>query len=229
MTASPAAGEHGTVPGLAAGSRIQMEVHTSRGMEEHVSQVESVRGAVVEVQVPISQRQQRPLQLGAKVIASYSNHGKTGQFTARVAGHSRDGTSVYLESAAPLQARDRRDGFRLQMPMTPKNVRRLVPGTAEPEWRPDNAEYTVVDISEGGACLHTTSDTAAGETVELLIDLYEQGELTAHLKVLNVEEHEGYRLRRLHCRLADLSRTDRNRIARFLVRKQIELRRSGRL
>lgn len=226
---APASAAIEAPPGLAPGTRLEMTVSTSRGVEKHVSQVEAVDGPRIEVQVPIHHRQLRPLQLGAKVTASYTIHTRTEQFAAEVVGHSGDGALVYLENCGRLGPGERRTAFRLEVAIVPQSVRRLVPGDEGPEWVPDRARYAIADLSEGGARLQTKGDLASGDTVELLLDLADQGQLAAKLNVIASDEREGYSLRQLHCRFVELSNTDRNRVARFLLRRQIQLRRDGRL
>jgi c-di-GMP-binding flagellar brake protein YcgR len=55
-------------------------------------------------------------------------------------------------------------------------------------------------------------------------------EFTARMIVTGVEDPAaGRRNRRVHCHFTDISRADREKVAKFLMRRQLEMRRRGQL
>jgi c-di-GMP-binding flagellar brake protein YcgR len=95
---------------------------------------------------------------------------------------------------------------------------------------PELVEGTIVDLSEGGCCFSTRSFAMPGERFGLHAVLPEAGEIHARMRVTFIRDPQpGNRNRRLHCEFTDIGRADRDIIARYLMRRQLEMRRRGQL
>lgn len=231
MTASPrpATANHrkrGLVPGI----KLQLEYTTARRSERTTTTVEEVTNDRIGILVPIVQLSYRSLPIGTPVAATYAFREKTWQFTSEVIGHSADQKIDYLAVPAEIHSTDRRAAFRLQTALRPSVIFRLV---VDPERSDEDAarfEGSVVDLSEGGLCLSTRAHVEPGERLGIEVELPEGGTLLARLRVLEIEHPAAGRVnRRLHCQFLSIREADRDRIARFLLRRQQEMRRRGQL
>jgi len=149
-------------------------------------------------------------------------------FVTEVEGHSDDGLFEYLRLPGAIESTERRRNFRLPAAIRPESLYRLVVDSETDE--PDLLEGTVVDLSEGGCCISTRSFAAPGERLGLQAILPEAGEIQARMRVTFVRDPQpGNRNRRLHCEFTDISRAHRDVIARYMMRRQLEMRRRGQL
>lgn len=224
----------GVVPGL----KIQLELNVGNRTELYASQVEDVDGERLGVLVPMVRLQRRPLPSGSLVRVSFVHNKRRRRFVTEVVGHSANGMVDYLQLPPRVEDSDRRQSFRLDTNLKPRHLYRLViepqpeDETAEAPGNEDSAALpgVVVDISEGGICLSTRAAIERGDRLGILVDLPEVGELQAHLQVSGVEDPTRERLnRKVHCKFTGLTRRERDLIARFLMRRQLELRRRGQL
>lgn len=230
----------GVVPGL----KIQLELNVGNRTELYASQVEDIDGERLGVLVPIIRLQRRPLPSGSVVRVSFVHNRRRRRFVTEVVGHSQNGMVDYLQLPPRVEDSDRRQAFRLDANLKPRHLYRLVIEArehAESQDGNDSDEASltddaaalpgvVVDISEGGVCLSTRAIVSRGERLGLVVDLPEAGELQAHLQVTGVEEPSRERLnRKVHCKFTGLTRRERDLVARFLMRRQLELRRRGQL
>jgi c-di-GMP-binding flagellar brake protein YcgR len=231
MTALPHPGaashrKRGLVPGV----KLNIEYTTARRSETTVTTVEEVLDDRIGILVPMVQRAYRPMPVGTSVCATFQFRGKTWQFNSEVIAHDPEQRVDYLAAPRELHSTDRRHAFRLQTALRPECIFRLV---VDPDRSDEDAvrfDGAVVDLSEGGLCLSTRAHVDLGERLGIELKLPEGGTLLARLRVITVEEPADGRMnRRLHCQFIGIRDGDRDRIARFLMRRQQEMRRRGQL
>lgn len=217
----------GLVPG------IVLRLHVARGGHEETlsTVVEHVTRERIEVLAPMHRRTLRPLPVGTHVGVEYSHQRKEWKFASQVTGRTADAAYEYLALPESIESTERRGRFRLATSLPPSEaflIRGNIDGdglTLQPLTR-----ALITDLSEGGLCLSCQGRVLVGERVRIRAQLGGAGEIAAEALVLGVEEpRAGYVVRRLHCRFVDISRADSDRIARYLVRRQLELRKGGRL
>jgi c-di-GMP-binding flagellar brake protein YcgR len=166
------------------------------------------------------------------VEVNYTHRNRWLQFITEVKGHSKDGQLDYLAMPRKVESSDRRRYFRLQTAIKPICVFRIVVGEASGEGDAEQAtlEGSVIDLSEGGLCLSTRDKASLGERLGVQMHLSESGDLTVRMRVTSIDEPETGRInRKLHCEFTGITLGDRDRIARYLMRRQIEMRRRGQL
>ena len=213
--------------GLLPGITLRLDVSSGEAGETYVTRVEEVDGRIA-ILVPMRGLRPRPFATGTLVHAHYIHQQKRWMFITEVEGHSDDGMFEFLRLPAAIESTERRRNFRLPSAIRPESIYRLVVD-AETE-DPELIEGTVVDLSEGGCCISTRSLAIPGERLGLHAILPEAGEIHARLRVNIVRDPQpGNRNRRLHCEFTDISRAHRDVIARYMMRRQLEMRRRGQL
>lgn len=213
--------------GLLPGITLRLDVSSGEAGETHVTRVEEVDGRIA-ILVPMRGLRPRPFATGTLVHAHYIHQQRRWMFITEVEGHSDDGMFEFLRLPAAIESTERRRNFRLPSAIRPESIYRLVVD-AETE-DPELIEGTVVDLSEGGCCISTRSLAIPGERLGLHAILPEAGEIHARLRVNIVRDPQpGNRNRRLHCEFTDISRAHRDVIARYMMRRQLEMRRRGQL
>lgn len=213
--------------GLMPGITLRLDVSSGGEGETHVTRVEGVEENIA-ILVPMRGLRPRPFTAGTLVHAHYVHQQKRWMFVTEVEGHSPDGMFEYLRLPAAVESTERRRNFRLPAAIRPESIYRLVVDAETEE--PELLEGTVVDLSEGGCCISTRSFAIPGERLGLNALLPEAGEIQARMRVNTVRDPErGNRNRRLHCEFTDISRAHRDVIARYMMRRQLEMRRRGQL
>jgi c-di-GMP-binding flagellar brake protein YcgR len=217
--------------GLVPGLTLHLEFTVGERLEATVTQVQEVDAASVTVLVPMQRLRKRPIPAGQAVGASYVHQRVQFRFVSSVRSHSEDGELEVLDAPRVIRSSERRGAFRLTTALRPSALYRLVVDRDRPiEDGQDALEGMVVDVSEGGVCLSTRFDATIGERFGMQVDLPVVGRITTRLRVAGIEEPlDGRRNRRIHCAFIELGRADRERIARYLMRRQLELRRRGQL
>lgn len=214
--------------GLLPGITLRLDVSAGNNGETHVTRVEDVSDSHIAILVPMRGLRPRPFGAGTLVHAQYFHQQKRWMFVTEVEGHSEDGMYEYLRLPGSIENSERRHNFRLPAAIKPESVYRLVVDADTEE--PELIEGTIVDLSEGGCCLSTRSLGLPGERLGLHAILPEAGEIRARMRVNFVRDPmPGNRNRRLHCEFTDISRADRDIIARYMMRRQLEMRRRGQL
>ncbi|MBA4181005.1 MAG: hypothetical protein C0506_10495 [Anaerolinea sp.] len=218
----------GLIPGVVL--RLDVTVHGQR--ESHVTAVEDVTEDGIAVLTPMKQLRARPFATGTLVHASYINGRRQWKFVTEFSGTSPDGAVSHLRLPAVVESSERRSAYRLETAVRPLAIYRLVINsheTARAEGA-DSIQATIVDLSEGGLCFTSRQSFVRGERLGLQAELPNAGQIHARLRVTAVDEPErGNVNRRMHCQFTDISLTDRDRIARYLMRRQLEMRRRGQL
>ncbi|MCC6381751.1 MAG: PilZ domain-containing protein [Dehalococcoidia bacterium] len=217
--------------GLTPGLSLQMHALLGVAPEMYRTRVEEVDTRGVGVLVPMRRLRARPLPWATPFRAYYVYRGTRRTFDTELTGSSEDCSLQYLALPACIQSVERRGLFRLETILPLSALRRVACTPEEQEevsLLPEGA--TLVDLSEGGVGLRTSEAVLPGEILEVALTLPAAGELLARVRVLSTEEPpEGYSFRRLHCQFLGLTRADRDKVGRFLIRRQLEMRRSGRL
>lgn len=220
------------VQGLLPGLTLRMALSRREDADALVTRVEDVSDERIEVLVPMQKLRPRPLAAGTIVHAAYVHQRKRFRFVTEVLGHSADGELEYLRAPGLIESSERRGTFRLETSIKPSSLYRLVidPNNMSEDDQP-NIEGTVVDLSEGGLCFSTPAALQAGERLGIQAAVGEAGaDIRARMLVTSVDEPRmGQRNRRVHCKFTDISVADKDKVARYLMRRQIEMRRRGQL
>ncbi len=228
----PARNDRERADGLAPGLALNIRYEASSGLQHIMTRVEEVFEDGLAVLVPMEKLQRRPLPSGREVEVHYTHRNRWLQFMTEVTGHSKDGHFDYLAMPRRVESSDRRRFFRLQTAIKPTCIFRIVVGEETEDGGAEQAMLTgsVTDLSEGGLCLSTRDRAAIGERLGVQMHLAESGDLVVRMRVASIEEPEAGRSnRRLHCEFTGITLGDRDRIARYLMRRQIEMRRRGQL
>lgn len=214
--------------GLLPGLTLRLDVSSGGEGESHVTRVEDVDQSHIAILVPMRGLRPRPFSAGTLIHAHYVHQQKRWMFVTEVEGHSEDGMYEFLRLPGAIESTERRRNFRLPAAIRPDSLYRLVieADTAEE----DPLDGTIVDLSEGGCCISARGFALPGERLGVLATLPEAGEIRARMRVTFVREPSpGNRNRRLHCEFTDITRSDRDTIARYMMRRQLEMRRRGQL
>jgi len=218
--------------GLLPGTSLRLHVdQQDSGDVVLATVVEMITGDRLEVLVPIFQRRMRPIAPGTVVRCEYFHRRKLHRFFSETLGHSADRAYEYLATPEDIEVRERRDAFRLETSIRPHELTRIVGGygfdggaAGEP------IPATITDISVGGLCLMSSARFTAADRLSVHADLGDSGVFAALLRVVSIDPPPpGYRNRRVHCQFAEISKRDRDRIGRYLMKRQIEQRRDGTL
>lgn len=213
--------------GLLPGITLRLDVSSGGAGETHATRVEDVDGRIA-ILVAMRGLRPRPFPIGTLVHAHYIHQQKRWMFLTEVEGHSDDGMFEYLRLPVAIESTERRANFRLPAAIKPESIYRLVVDAETEE--PELLEGTIVDLSEGGCCFSTRSSAMPGERLGLHASLPEAGEIHARMRVNFVRDPQpGNRNRRLHCEFTEISRMCRDVIARYMMRRQLEMRRRGQL
>lgn len=215
--------------GLLPGTALRIEVSTREGAETYATRIEDVDAEQIAILVPMRGLRPRPLPVGTLVRSIYIYRQKRWRFLTEVIGHSPDGTWEYLRLPADIDCNERRRNYRLQVAIKPARVYRILVNPDQPE-SADDIDGTIVDLSEGGCCIASKAFAMAGERIGIEAHLPEAGDIAVRARIVAIREPErGYRMRRLHCEFIDPPRAMRDLIARYLMRRQLEMRRRGQL
>ena len=99
---------------------------------------------------------------------------------------------------------------------------------AAPSQIAEFAECVVVDLSAGGVCVVSAAPANEGDWLGIELNMPPLGELAARMRVVRLEvPRPGGRKHRLHCAFVGLSGHDQDRVHRFLLHRQLALRRWG--
>ena len=217
--------------GLVPGTTLRMEVAARGLVESLATRVEEVDGEVIGVLVPIVRLKPRPSAAGTVVHAQYLFRNRRWTFESAVTGHSPDGTVEFLAAPKEIDSHERRASYRLETALKPKALYRLVVDAATVADDDDGQIVgTVVDLSEGGVCLSTRESLRQGERLGIQLDLPHVGKIHARMRVQGVDSPRRDQVaHRVHCIFTDIGLSDRDRVARYVMRRQIEMRRRGQL
>lgn len=219
--------------GLEAGLTIRVEAMVGRQVQTYATVLDEVEDETLRVLVPMHRLQPHPFPSGPILHCEYFFRDRRWRFATEAQPWS-PGTDVqYLAHPAGIEDADRRDYFRLHTALKPISVYRVLLDTENlASAAPPALELTctVVDLSEGGLCLSSRTPAAVGEWLGIHAELPQAGELKARMRVVSVSEPSyGNRNYRIHCVFADITLAERDKIARFLMRRQLEMRRLGQL
>lgn len=217
--------------GLVPGLPLRLEVSVGDHVECYATRVEEMHEDALSVLVPMVRLRTRSLPVGTVIHAEYLFRSRRCRFVTEVAAHSADGLHEILHLPASIETIERREYFRLKTALHPESVYRLVIDVErEPGEDCDLDDCTIVDLSEGGVCLSSRAGVSDGERLGIQFQLPRIGVINARLRVLRADEPaRGQLNRRVHCMFTDIRLADRDRIARYLMRRQLEMRRRGQL
>ena len=215
--------------GLLPGTTLQIALSTT-GEDALVTQVEAVSEEQIDVLVPMRELQLRPLEPGELLRANYAHGDKRFRFVTEVLGTAPEGAIQFLRTPGIIETFERRGMFRLQTSIRPLSLYRLV---VDPERLGDDDGQlagVVIDLGEGGLCLSSPVAVCERERLGIHLSLGEAGEFMARMQATEVTgPGAGQRNYRIHCRFSHISTANADRIARYLMRRQLEMRRRGQL
>jgi c-di-GMP-binding flagellar brake protein YcgR len=134
--------------------------------------------------------------------------------------------AVVIEHPAEADYSERRQFYRLLTTIEPRYAARIGAEGEELE----RLGARILDISGGGLQLHLRSWVPVGSRLRLIFTLDDDPQdVDAFMTVLSVVRPGSSRspVYRVHCRFVDLPRTERERVVRFIFRKQIDFRKKG--
>jgi c-di-GMP-binding flagellar brake protein YcgR len=200
-------------------------------VECYATRLEGLQGDMLAVLVPMVRLQSRRLAAGSAVRAEYLFRNRRCRFVTRVLGHSADGLEEFLSLPGSIETVEHRQYFRLQTALRPLSVFRLVVDSQRGQDDNDRLnECTIIDLSEGGACLSSQAIVREGERLGMQFHLPRVGRINTRMRVLRIDDPgSGKRNRRMHCMFTDIRLSDRDLIARYLMARQLEMRRRGQL
>ena len=217
--------------GLRPGTALRLNVDLGDRVETFATRVEDVEERVLTVLTPMQRFRDRPILRGTAVHALYTYEKRLYGFVTESLGVSVDGDFQYLRPPDAIESTDRRRAFRLAESLRPESVYRLIVDPARSD-EPGGLilKCTIVDISEGGVCLSSRHPAVDGECLGIHVDLPAVGDLKLRMRVVGTEPPpKGQFNHRIHCVFVDLGRFERDRIARYLMKRQLDLRQRGRL
>jgi len=232
MGASPPARKDGfSAQGLVPGVPLRLEVSVGDHVECYATRVEDLSSDGLAVLVPMVRLRARHLAVGSVVRAEYLFRSHRCRFVSRVSSHSHDGLEEILSLPESIETVEHRRYFRLQTALRPQSVFRLViDGRREQDGNGGLDDCTIVNLSEGGVCLSSRVAVGEGERLGMQFQLPRAGRLNVRMLVVRVDERRsGERNRRVHCVFTGIRLSDRDGIARYLMARQIEMRRRGQL
>lgn len=216
--------------GIVPGMTLRISYVAGEAMEECTTLVEEVTPDRIGVAVPIFRLRERPLPRSVPLWAAFTFRERQWRFVTYVVGRSPAGDLQYLAAPEEVESADRRRYFRLPTALRPASLFRLVLEANDATVAPE-IDGTVVDLSEGGCCISTRDDAVrAGELLGIELELPHVGRIVGRLRVVSIDEPTRQRRnRRLHCEFIGASLSMRDRIARYVIRRQLEMRRRGQL
>ena len=215
----------GIMPGLA----LRLEALIGDRVESYATSVEEVGREHITVLMPMRGRVPRAFAAGTVLSAEYRHQGRDWVFNCTSRGATPDQHGLMLSLPKFVEHSERRNAFRLPLAIKPKSIYRVV---VDPESdAPEQLTATIVDLSEGGICMSTRDPLTVGEWLGLDFELAPREPLLARMRVVAIDDplKGSGSVRKVHCAFADIRLADRDRIARFLIKKQLELRRNGQL
>lgn len=139
-------------------------------------------------------------------------------------GEQTQGAMV-LDHPVAADETERRQFYRLLTTITPRYASRVNATGDELE----RIDARILDLSGGGMQLHTREWVPVGSRIRLIfaLDQDPQEVDTCVLGLSVVRPGPRRSLYRVHCRFVDLPRAERERLVRFIFRKQLDFRQRG--
>lgn len=217
--------------GLVPGVIIELEAVVNGANLRQSTRIEDVGEDSLSTAVAVEFLEPRPLELGADVACLYVYQEQAWNFTSEVVGHSADGLLNLLALPDDAETVERRRFFRLPMILSAERVYRVLPKTDHLD-EEDLGEFdaTILDLSEGGLELSSRTPINVGDTLGAETSLPGVGRIEAHLTVIRVRKPDRHRVNyRAACTFTRIQNSHRQRIANYLMSRQIEMRRKGQL
>ena len=217
--------------GIVPGATVQLEAVVNGTTKRQTTRIEDVTDEAVAVLVAIEQLRARPLASGVKVVGAYVHREQPWTFTSEVIGHSEDGMCDLLALPDDAASGERRRFFRLPMVLPIQHIRRILPPTEHlDEQMGPEFDATILDLSEGGLQLSTRTPVHTGDSLEMKTALPGSGIISGRLKVVRAQAPTPHRRNyRAACRMIKIGWESRDTIAKYLMSRQLEMRRRGQL
>jgi len=217
----------GILPGLS----LRLEVVMGDRVESFATRVEEVAADHLAVLVPMMRLEHRPIAPGTPVQVAYVHNRRPWRFSSHSKGTTPGGEFQLLGLPTSVESLDRRRTFRLDTTLRPLSVYRLLVDPARTE-EPGGLVLpcSITDLSEGGVSLSSRAPASAGEWLGLHLALPGGREVKSRMRAVLVQPPApGNRNYRIHCVFADVSRSDADAIGRYLISRQVQMRRGGQL
>lgn len=215
--------------GLAPGRSLRLEAERGGRVEEFATQVDEVTRDAVRVLALVPGGTLGDIPPATPVHVVYEHAETRWHFSSWSLGRDAEPGLFLVALPAAIEPFEQRQSFRLATFFRPVAVLRLDATPARAR-QPGGLflDTMVIDLGVDGVCLSTTSPAARGERLGVHLRL--DSDVRAHLRVLAVERPPtGQRRWRLHCSFERMHAGDQERLARYIARRQIEMRRRGQL
>lgn len=217
--------------GLRPGVRLHIEAQRGSCVETAATRLEELTGDGLHILPLVRGRERTRIEPAARLHVMYEHDDKRYHFHSSWLGTEASGELHLIALPAHIEPFERRRWFRLITFIRPVAVFRA--GVAGPRaMQPGGLllDADIVDLGEGGMCLSSRHSARAGEVLGVHASLQECGYLKSRVKVVGVERPVGgNRSYRLHCAFTEFDESERERVARFVLWHQLEMRKRGRL
>ncbi len=203
-------------PELERGQMLVVRYETKRGERSFESGVRDVRGDRVHI-IP-AQEPSKDLYPGKQVAVAVQIEGVAYQFVSSVVSMEGD---LVVASPSEMRLVEKRQHYRLQIGLVPSYG-----AITDANGVDDRAtRLTVVDISAGGVQFVSRAAFAPGTRIHIWLPI-DDYRVDCILEVINARTPaKGRSNFRYNGRFVIISGGDREHVARFVFRKQLELRR----
>lgn len=175
----------------------------------------------------LPQRDDRTLELeaGARLTMFTTVHGNVYRFQSNVRMVQTDEDAFVIEHPREAERTERREFYRLVTRITPRRCALLDDEGREVKQIPT----VILDLSGGGVLMQATEFVTPGARIRLLFELDgDPLEMDVAAIVLSGNRPaSNARQFRLHCQFLELSKSEMERLVRFIYRQQVALRRKG--
>lgn len=217
--------------GLKPGVKLHIEAQRGSRLEPVATRLEELTGEGLHILQPMRGRERTRIEPAERLHVMYGHAEKHYHFNSQWLGSETSGELHLIALPAHIEPFERRRWFRLVTFIRPAAVFRAGV-TGQRALQPGGLllDADIVDLGEGGMCLSSRHPARAGEVLGVNASLQECGYLRSRVTVVAVERPQpGQRSYRLHCAFTDFDGSERERVARFVLWRQLEMRKRGRL
>jgi c-di-GMP-binding flagellar brake protein YcgR len=217
--------------GLVPGATIHLEAVVNGATLRQATRIEEVGDDSLSTLVAVEFFEARPLGLGVDVAGRYIHRNLPWHFTSEVIGHSDDGMFDLLAIPDDARMAERRRFFRLSLVLPAGRAYRVLPATEHlDEQSASEFDATILELSEGGLQLSSRHRIRVGDLLGVETSLPGAGPVEARMTAIRVQRPSRNRVNyRAACSFSRIDIAHRQRIAQYLMSRQIEMRRKGQL
>ncbi len=188
------------------------------------SRIEEVTDQYLHLSIPTKKGQLLPFRVKQKLIIDLHNKGRFFQFDTTIL----DRKFYPIPILVVLKPESMKEIQRRHWVRVPATLRLRYCQTGEEKYRIINLG-TTIDISGGGICFLSNDPIAAGEVLDMEINLPDRDPVFCQVKVLRLQESDKRKLRttKVFSEYLDITEAQRDRIVSFVLEKQRELIKKG--